>query len=311
VAIHILVTGAAGGSQGSTGLRVVHLLVQQGLAVRAFVHHQDERSERLRQLGAEVVQGDLLEPNSIRQAMQGIRRAYFTYPVADGLLEATTSFAQAAREANLEMVVNMSQLQSTPEAPSFRNLQHRLADRIFDWAQVGAVHLQAPPFFENLRALVMRSVAEQDTIFLPWGDGDAVFPLVAAEDVATVAATLLAGPVGERQPTGYELVGATPTVAEMTRSFGTALGRPVRYVEISDERWSQAVEGYINPHALDHLSHLWRFFRTSGMPKGEHGFAVSSAIQSLTGRPPESLEEFLRANRAAFSSAASAPSNLE
>lgn len=95
----------------------------------------------------------------------------------------------------------------------------------------------------------------------------------------------------------------------MTRSFATALGRPVRYVEISDDRWSQTVAGYINPHALDHLSHLWRFFRTSGTPKGAPGFAVSSAIQSLTGSPPESLEEFLRGNRAAFSSAARAPSN--
>jgi hypothetical protein len=34
----------------------------------------------------------------------------------------------------------MSQLQNTSVAPSFRNLQHRLADQIFDWAHVSAVH---------------------------------------------------------------------------------------------------------------------------------------------------------------------------
>src|SRR5262249_57060970 len=97
-------------------------------------------------------------------------------------------FAIAARQSSTELVVNMSQLQNTAVAPSFRNLQHRLADQIFDWAQVGAVHLNAPPFFENVRALVAKTVADQNTIFLPWGDGSAVMPLVAAEDCARVAA---------------------------------------------------------------------------------------------------------------------------
>jgi uncharacterized protein YbjT (DUF2867 family) len=88
----------------------------------------------------------------------------------------------------------MSQLQSTPVASSSRNLQHRLADQIFDWADVGAVHLNGPPFFENVRALIAKTVTDQHTIFLPWGDGNAVIPLVAAEDVARVAAALHVAP---------------------------------------------------------------------------------------------------------------------
>jgi len=141
----ILVTGAAGGHQGSTGNRIVQLLLQCGLPVRALVHRIDERSDRLSQLGAEVLSGDLLDPNLVGKALQGMKRAYFTYPVDNGLLEATTIFATAARAAGTEMVVNMSQLKNTTVAASFRNLQHRLADQIFDWAQVGAVHLNAPP----------------------------------------------------------------------------------------------------------------------------------------------------------------------
>src|SRR5258707_10528217 len=89
----ILVTGAAGGSQGSTGSNITSLLIKKGLAVRALVHKPDSRSDDLRRLGAEVVQGDLLDPASIRKVFKDIKRAYFTYPVADGLLEATTIFA--------------------------------------------------------------------------------------------------------------------------------------------------------------------------------------------------------------------------
>ena len=295
----ILVTGAAGGRQGSTGNRIVQLLVQRGLPVRALVHSADERSERLRQLGAEVVSGDLLDRDLVRNAMHDIKRAYFTYPVDDGLMEATTIFAMTAREAGTELVVNMSQLQNTPVAPSFRNLQHRLADQIFDWAQVGAVHLNAPPFFENVRTLIAKTVSDQNTIFLPWGDGHAVIPLVAAEDVARVAATLLteAHPPEQKR---YDLVGQTPTVNEIAAILSGVLKRPIRYTDIPDERWIEALQDHINRHALEHLSSLWRFFRTSGIGKGENGFKVSEAIERLIGEPPQTLEQFFRLNVESF-----------
>jgi len=295
----ILVTGAAGGRQGSTGKQVVQLLLQRDLPVRALVHHLDERSERLRKLGAEVVQADLLDPALIRQAMQDVKRAYFTFPVDDGLLEATAIFATAAREAGTEMVVNMSQLQSTSVAPSFRNLQHRLADQIFDWADVGAVHLNAPPFFENVRALISKTVTEQHAIFLPWGDGNAVIPLVAAEDVARVAAALLVTPEVPDQKR-YDLVGETPTVNEIASILSAVLNRPIQYVNIPDERWIQAVQDRINRHALQHLASLWRFFRTSGIRKGEQGLKVSEAIERLTGASPQNLEQFFRINLESF-----------
>ena len=291
----ILVTGAAGGTQGATGNGIVRQLIERGVPVRAFVHKLDERSDRLRSAGAEVVQGDLLDPASVRTALAGVKRAYFTYPVADGLLEATTIFALAARDVGTELVVNMSQLQNTPDAPSFRNLQHRLADRIFDWAQVGAVHLNAPPFYENVRALVARTISDQDTIYLPFGGGEAVLPLVGAEDCVRVATALLVGP-GKPDRTRYELIGETPTVSEIVNTIASVLERPIRYVEISDERWRQAVESRINSHALDHLSHLWRFFRTSGLPKGEKGFRVSDTCIALTGTAPQTFEQFVRIN---------------
>lgn len=299
----ILITGAAGGPQGSTGRVIVLLLLQQGIPVRAFVHKLDARSDELRKQGAEIFEGDLLNPASAQQAMENVERAYFTYPVADGLVEAAAIFAATARDAGLEMVVNNSQFQGTPSdpdfrdlryAPSFRNLQHRLADRIFDWAQVGAVHLQAPPYYENVRALVVRSVAEQNTAFPPWGDGSAVIPLTGAEDVARVAATLLAAPDVPSEKV-FPPVTETPTVREIVETLGRALGRPIRYVPITDEQWVQAVKERINPHAIDHLTHLWQYFR-----KGNNRFRTTDTVRAVTGRSPQTLEEFFRANAASF-----------
>ena len=299
----ILVTGAAGGMQGSTGRQVASLLLEQGIAVRALVHKLDSRSDELRRQGAEVVEGDLLNPASVQAAMRGVERAYFTYPVTDGLLEAATIFAAAARDRNLELVVNNSQFQGSPDgpafrdlqqAPSFRNLQHRLADRVFDWAEVHAVHLQAPPYYENVRALVSRSVAEQGTVLLPWGEDTTVIPLVGAEDVSRVARTLLAAP-GLPPQNGYALVSETPTVKEMTEALGRAIGRPIRYLAITDEQWAHAVRERLNPHALDHLTHLWQYFR-----RGEQRIQPTDAIRLVTGRDPLTLEAFFRANAKSF-----------
>ena len=309
----ILITGAAGGAQGSTGRVITELLLRQDIPVRAFVHRLDARSDELRRQGAEVFAGDLLHPASVRQAMQNVQRAYFTYPVTDGLLEATTIFAAAARNAGLKRIVNNSQAQGIPNdpvfrdpefAPSFRNLQHRLADRIFDWAQVGALHLQAPPYYENVRALVSRSVAEQDTAFLPWGDGDAVVPLVGADDVACVAATLLAGPHVPAE-TVFPLATETLTVLEIVETLGRALGRPIRYVPITDQQWTQTIKDRINPHALDHLSHLWQYFRNN-----KSRFVATDTVSAVTGRNPQTLEEFFRVNAAAFSAQPAASTSI-
>jgi len=303
----ILITGAAGGQQGSTGRVIATTLLQQRIPVRAFVHKLDSRSDELRRQGAEIVEGDLLNAASVQAAMKEVKRAYFTYPVADGLLEAATIFAAAARVAELELVVNNSQFQGTPDdpafrdlqhAPSFRNLQHRLADRIFDWAQVGAVHLQTPPYYENVRALVSRSVATQNAAFLPWGDGTAVIPLAGAEDVSRVAATLLSNS-GLPSQNVYPLVSETPTVREIVETLSNAIGRPIRYIPITDQQWAEAVKERLNPHALDHLTHLWQYFR-----KGEEHYQATDAIRAVTGRNPQTLEEFFLANAKSIDSAA-------
>lgn len=297
----VLVTGAAGGAQGSTGRRIAALLLEKGIPVRAFVHSLDARSDALRELGAEVVEGDLLDLDSVRASLRGIKRAYFTYPVVDGLLEATTIFARAASESETELVVNNSQIQGARKAPSFRNMQHGLADCIFDWAKVGAVHLHAPPYYENVRALVRRSVAERSTVLLPWGDGSATFPLVGAEDVSRVAATLLANPETP-SANAYVLIAATPTVKEIVDTLSATLQREIRYIGITDEQWAEVMRDHINAHALDHLSDLWRYFRSSERRGVEETRRVTETIRSVTGNRAQTLAEFFSANAAEFGS---------
>ena len=119
----ILVTGAT----GETGRYATDLLISQGFEIRALVHKVDERSEKLRARGAEVIVGDLLDFEAVRHATRGVDAAYFVYPIRPGLIDATAYFAQASKEAALNGVVNMSQLSAREDSKSHAARDHWIA----------------------------------------------------------------------------------------------------------------------------------------------------------------------------------------
>jgi uncharacterized protein YbjT (DUF2867 family) len=301
----VLVTGAAGGLQGSTGFNVTRLLLDKGQPVRAFVHRLDDRSDRLRALGAEVVDGDLHDFGSVAAALAGIHRAYFAYPVQEGLLEAAATFAAAARSAGVEQVVNLSQwLQPGGDRqPTPHQVRHWLAEQIFDWANVGAVHLDAAVFYENLRTWALLSLGQAGVIALPWGPETTAIPLVGAEDVACVAAAVLTRPM---LPNGtvVRLMAGAVTNKEIAETFSQILGRSVDYVEIDGEEWASTVSGLgVNAVAVEHLTHLWRFLRAMP-PEIQSLYHVTDAFEEFTGEPPKSLAHFLQEHKDLFAQAA-------
>jgi len=294
----VLVTAAAGGTQGQTGRHVTEKLLAKGVPVRAFVHRLDERSDRLRMLGAELFVGDFLDIRSVQRAVQGVSSIYFAYPVQDGLLDATAIMAVAARAAGTARLVNLVMLRSSPDAPTPRMRQNYLSEQVFEWAGIGAAHVRATVFYENLRALVRLSLATQGTIRLPWGRDSTVIPLVSAEDVASVATALLTGPV---VPAGaaYPLIGAVLTLRDIIATFGRVLGRDIQYEEIPDEEWRRdaLARGY-GPHAVEHLSQLWRSLRSASSESRR--LEVTDTIEKLGGAKSKSFEEFVREEQSAL-----------
>src|SRR6188472_2312618 len=86
----ILVTGAAG-AVGSIGRNLTEMLLAKGHKVRALVRREDARAEILRQLGAEVIQGDLTDLTSMHRAIEGCARVYFGMSVSADYLTATVN----------------------------------------------------------------------------------------------------------------------------------------------------------------------------------------------------------------------------
>ena len=138
----ILVSGAT----GRTGGAAIAELLKMGRSVRAYVRSDGEQAAALRRRGVEIAVGDFTHIDAIRAAMEGIRSAYFLYPIAPGILGAAAYFAQAAKEAGVTAIVNMSQISARRESASHAAQDHWVSERIFDWSGVPTTHLR-PTFF--------------------------------------------------------------------------------------------------------------------------------------------------------------------
>jgi NAD(P)H dehydrogenase (quinone) len=140
----ILVSGAT----GRTGGAAIDTLLKLGKSVRAYVRSDDERAAALRQRGVDIAVGDFTDIDDIRAAMEGISSAYFLHPIAPGILGAAAYFAQAAKEASVTAIVNMSQISARRESTSHAAQDHWVSERVFDWSDVATTHLR-PTFFAD------------------------------------------------------------------------------------------------------------------------------------------------------------------
>jgi uncharacterized protein YbjT (DUF2867 family) len=297
-----LITGAGGGI-GSVSRGVVELLLDQGQQVRAMVHRDDDRANALRELGADVVVGDLTNPQDVANAMAGVDRMFFNMSVSPDYLTATSIVCAVAREAApVEVLVNMSQMtvsQMTLISAS-ESRQHRLhwlAEHIINWAGVPAVHMRPTVFMENplLTMLAANSIRERGVLVLPFGTGKT--SPIAAVDVARVVAAILRDPQG-RIGSVYELTG--PEVLDskgIAAQYAKALGRPVTAQDISLDDWrTQVLEPIgLPPHVAQHISTMARLHR-----EGRYN-RITDDVAQITGTPAQTVEQYVAEHRDVFS----------
>lgn len=277
-----LVTGAT----GKTGAYVVCQLRERGEQVRALVHREDERSASLAAAGAEIVVGDMLDLAAVTAATRDITAAYFTYPIAPGLLEATAIFAQAAVESGVSAIVNMSQISARRDAASNAARQHWLAERILDWSPVSVTHLR-PTFFAEW---LVTDYQPDGTLPLPFGDGR--HAPIAAEDQARVITAILEDPAPHAGKV-YPLFGLKEmNHFEIAEEISKALGKPVTYKPISLDEFTERLRrrGF-HEHTIQHLRAVAIDYR-NGVFAG-----TNDIVKTVGGRDPQTVQEFVTRNK--------------
>jgi NAD(P)H dehydrogenase (quinone) len=289
----VLVTGAT----GDTGRATVDELLARGHKVRALAHGQDDRSKRLQERGVEVVYGDLLDFGQVRAALSGVQRAYFVYPIRPGILQATAYFAQAAKEAGVDGIVNMSQKSAREDAKSHAATDHWLSERVFDWSGLTVAHIRPTYFAEWL--LYLAPMIKAGLLHVPFGTGK--HAPIAAEDQGRVIAGILEDPAAHKGKI-YPLFGPVEyTYEETAQVLSRVLGRPVQYKQVAFAEFQKAFEAGrktmgrpVNDFLFQHLQEV-TIDHQNGIFAG-----ANDLVERLGGRPPMTLEAFIEKHRAAF-----------
>jgi uncharacterized protein YbjT (DUF2867 family) len=297
-----LVTGAGGGV-GGVGRIVVDELLASGQTVRAMVHREDDRAEALRESGAQVVVGDLTDPVAVADALDGVTRLFFSMSVSASYLEATTVVCSLAADmTDLDVLVNMSQMtvsQMTPTstAESHQQRLHWLAEHVIDWSPIPAVQIRPTVFLENplFTILAARSIREQQVLALPFGSGRT--SPIAAGDVADAVTAVLRNPA-EHIGAVYELTGSVILdVDGLAAQYSSALGREISGQRLDFDEWrSELEDSGLDPHVQEHITTMVRLHREDRYNRS------TDQVQQLTGHPPQSVEDFVRAHRDLFTS---------
>jgi len=310
VDVQFLITGATGATGGAAAER----LLEQGRRVRAFVHRSDERAENLRKRGADIVVGDLLDFDSVRSALKNVDRAYFVYPIRPGLVQATAQFAQAAREARIEAIVNMSQVSARSDAKSHSARDHWLAEQVLDWSGLNVTHIRPTYFAEWL--LYLAPMIRQGAMYAPFTTGR--HAPIAGEDQGRVIAGILQNPQPHRGKV-YPLYGPIElTHEEIAQIVGRVLGRRIEYHSMPIEPWAELVAKasagrpprndagslYAEPDRItgkpgsdfliQHLREV-AIDHTNGVFAG-----TNDLVATIGGRAPLTVEEFVTQHRDAF-----------
>ncbi|MFJ9207887.1 NmrA family NAD(P)-binding protein [Streptomyces sp. NPDC102264] len=283
-----LITGAT----GRTGAGTVDLLLERGHRVRALVHREDERSRALAEAGAEIALADLHDLDGMAAALRGVTGAYLCHPILPGLIEATAYFAQAATEAGVRSVVNMSQISARRDAGSDAARQHWVCERLLDRTDLLTVHIR-PTFFAEWLTMWWEKRDGEGHLRLPFGDGRHA-PITAA-DQSRVIAALLVGPEPHDRAL-YTLHGPVElNHHEIARIISTTLGIPVRYEPIGVEEFASAMTRRGLPaHLVQHLSNVAVDYR-NGVFAG-----TNDNVERLGGHAPLSVEQFVLAHTSDF-----------
>ena len=281
----ILVTAAA----GRTASAAVLDLLAQGFPVRGLVRRDDARAQRLRQAGAEIVVGDLLDYRDLERALSGVQRAYHCPPFAANLLHGATLFAIAAEQAKLEVVALMSGWNPQPSHPSAVTREHWIANQLYRWMpSVDVIHVN-PGLFAFTYFLGLPAIVHFGMMMAPFGEGLNAPP--SSEDIGRVAAAVLARPAGRigkcYRPTGPALISPHDAAAAM----GRALGRRVVYKQASMKSFLKAATALgASPFELSSMRHYCAELAGGTFAMG----APTDHVAELTGRPAEDFESIAR-----------------
>ncbi len=277
------------GATGTVGRYLMGELRAAGATPRVLARTL-RATEAARALGGTPIAGSLDDRASLPRAFDGVERVFLVTGADERQVPLQTHAIEAAASAGVRLLVKLSVTGADPASSNVLQREHGEIEARALAAGVPSVFLRPTFFMQNLLAFA-GGVAHEGRLYAP---PTGPLPHVHAADVAAVAARALLddGHAGQ----SYELTGGTArTYAQVAEAMRDAFGRPVAHVELPAPVVREAMIGQGVPAWLvDALLDLY-----ARSLRGE-GTAPTPHVERITGRPPRTLDHFLREHAAAF-----------
>ncbi len=275
---------AVTGATGWVGGLVAADLAGRGIAQRLVVRDPD-RAPVLP--GAGAVRSSYADGEASRTALAGVSTLFMVSASESETRRAEhLCFVEAAADAGVDHVVYLSFVGAAPDATFTLARDHHATEEAIRASGMGWTFLR-----DNLYLEFVEGMAGADGVIRgPAGTGRAA--VVSHPDVARAAVAVLLDPTSHRGAT-YDLTGPESLgLAQMAATIAEATGRDVRF---HDETVAEAYRSRAAYDAPDWQVEAWVSTYTA-IRAGELD-GVSSDVEQLTGRPPLSLRDHLRAER--------------
>ncbi|WP_419802773.1 SDR family oxidoreductase [Mucilaginibacter sp.] len=276
----ILITGAT----GTIGSEICRQLSKLKIPFKAMSRSAKDAKPIAELEGAEIIIADFNDPESLKNALKGIRQAFLLTSSSEKTEQLQLNFVAAAKKAGLEHLVKLSQLHADENSPVRFLRYHAVVENAIKDAKINYTFLRPNLFMQGLLGF-KDPIIYQSKFFATVGN--AKISLIDIRDIASVAVECLQGNTHYNKT--YDLTGPESlTHYEIADKFSDALSKKVEYVNVDDKQMVSALRSAGFPDwQADGLIEDYAHYARGEAEK------VSNNVLEITGNEPRSFDSFL------------------
>ena len=273
--LKVLVTGAT----GNTGSLLVPALLKAGVDVRILARNE-EKAKPLKDLGAEVVIGDLDQPSTILPAVKDVDKIYLLTWNGETAFTQVQNVINAAKYEGVSHIIRHSMWGSEKSRiiKEGYKIEEMIKSSGLKWT------LLKPTFYMQNTMMAAQTISSDGVIY--WDMKDGKLGTIDVRDIADTAFAVITGEGHEGK--SYILTGPEAiSFHDIANTFSKVLDKEVKYVNVPGEASFQAMTGMGMPEWI-----------AQGYVELSEGFSENFAnsttknVEILTGHPARSFEQF-------------------
>ncbi|MBS1686079.1 MAG: NmrA family NAD(P)-binding protein [Bacteroidetes bacterium] len=240
------------GSLGHISRPLTEILLHKGHDI-TVVSSKEARRAEIEALGAHAAIGTMRDAAFLTETFRGADIVYAMETLGEGafmdhnldivteITQIGRNYRQAIADAGVKKVIHLSSIGGhTDQGNGMLNFHYNVEQILASLpASVSIKTMRPVGFYYNLLQFIP-TIRAQGAIYQNYG-GDKKEPWVAPEDIAVVIAEEMEAPFEGRSVRYIASDEVSPN--ELAQILGSAIGREVRWIEISDAQMEQALIG--------------------------------------------------------------------